>query len=124
MTRMPDAFRDPRPETAAAGPADPEHDPTASYALDPAYVRSLTSRILATTGQSVTTVCPFNGQPLATIPQSNAGDVEEAFRRARRAQEVWATTPGRVRAEALLRLHDLILDRQDEITDLICWESG
>ena len=24
----------------------------------------------------------------------------------------------------LLRLHDLVLDRQDEIIDLICWESG
>ena len=24
----------------------------------------------------------------------------------------------------LLRLHDLVIDRQDEIIDLICWESG
>ena len=27
------------------GLADPEHDPTASYALDPAYVRSLTGQL-------------------------------------------------------------------------------
>ena len=26
--------------------------------------------------------------------------------------------------QLLLRLHDLLLDRQDEIIDLICWESG
>ena len=28
------------------------------------------------------------------------------------------------RAARLLRLHDLVLDRQDEIIDLICWETG
>ncbi len=33
-------------------------------------------------------------------------------------------TPVDVRAAALLRLHDLLLDRQQEIIDLICWESG
>jgi succinate-semialdehyde dehydrogenase / glutarate-semialdehyde dehydrogenase len=107
-----------------SGPADPEHDPTASYALDPSYVRSLTSRIVATSGESVTVTCPFNGQPLAVIPQSSPADVAEAFARARKAQEEWAATPLKERAEKLLNLHDLILDRQDEITDLICWESG
>jgi succinate-semialdehyde dehydrogenase/glutarate-semialdehyde dehydrogenase len=107
-----------------SGPADPEHDPTASYALDPAYVRALTARVVSTTGESVTTTCPFNAQPLATIPQSSAADVAEAFTRARKAQEAWAATPVRERAQKLLDLHDLVLDRQDEITDLICWESG
>src|SRR5512145_2041073 len=102
----------------------PEPDLTASYALDPAYVRALTARIVSTSGESVTTTCPFNGQPLATIPQSSLQDVAEAFRRARKAQEAWAATPVHVRAEKLLNLHDIILDRQDEITDLICWESG
>ena len=109
---------------STSGPADPELDPTASYALDPGYVRSLTARIHATTGESVATTCPFNGQPLAMIPQSSAQDVDEAFRRARRAQETWAATSLAERAEKLLNLHDLILERQDEITDLICWESG
>ena len=33
------------------GPADPEHDPTASYALDPAYARALTGRVVSTTGR-------------------------------------------------------------------------
>ncbi|HSE09028.1 MAG TPA: succinic semialdehyde dehydrogenase [Nocardioidaceae bacterium] len=121
------ATPEPRESASAmvtSGPADPELDPTASYALDPAYVRALTSRIVATSGETVTTSCPFNGQPLAMIPQSSAADVAEAFARARRAQEAWAATPLEERAEKLLNLHDLILERQDEITDLICWESG
>ena len=67
---------------------------------------------------------PLTGQPLAHIPQSSEADVAEAFRRARRAQAAWARTPIEERAAALLRFHDLVLDRQDEILDLIGWESG
>lgn len=104
--------------------ADPEHDPAASYALEPSYVRALTDRIVSSTGASVSTYSPLNKQPLAMVPQSDADDVAEAFVRARRAQEAWAQTSLDDRAEKLLRLHDLVLDRQDEIIDLICWESG
>jgi succinate-semialdehyde dehydrogenase/glutarate-semialdehyde dehydrogenase len=122
MTSLPD------PTGAAglgdAGPIDPEHDLTASYALEPSYTGRLTGRVLATTGRTVATYSPVTGQPLAMIPQSSSADVEEAYRRARRAQAAWAATPVDVRAAKLLALHDLILDRQDEIIDLICWESG
>jgi succinate-semialdehyde dehydrogenase / glutarate-semialdehyde dehydrogenase len=124
MPATPEPSSQPGSRLGLSGPADPEHDPTASYALDPSYVRSLTSRIVATSGESVTVTCPFNGQPLAVIPQSSPSDVAEAFVRARKAQEQWAATPLKERAQKLLNLHDLILDRQDEITDLICWESG
>ncbi len=113
----------PHPGTQV-GPADPEHDPTASYALDPAYARALTGRVVSSTGQAVPTYSPINGQPLAMIPQSSAADVQEAFVRARRAQQAWARTTLEQRSEILMRLHDLVLDRQDEIIDLTCWESG
>src|SRR6476661_3433583 len=106
------------------GPADPEHDPTASYAIDPAYARSLTNRVVSTTGEAVPAYTPITGQPLAMIPQSSVADVKEAFARARRAQQAWARTSLEHRSRLLLRLHDLVLDRQDEILDLICWESG
>lgn len=111
-------------QPAAAEVRDPQHDPSASYALDPAYVRGLTDRVVASGPDSVTTYSPLNGQPLGSIPQSAEPDVEEAFRRARRAQAEWARTPVEQREAALLRLHDLVLDRQDEICDLICGESG
>ena len=115
---------DPSQSGEQVGPADPEHDPTASYALDPAYVRTLTSRIVSTTGQAVAAYTPLTGQPLAMVPQSGEADVKEAFARARRAQRAWAQTTLEHRSQVLLRLHDLVLDRQDEIMDLICWESG
>ncbi|CAN5197519.1 succinic semialdehyde dehydrogenase [soil metagenome] len=106
------------------GPADPEHDPTASYALEPEYVDRLTERLLATSGHAVRVDTPLTGAPLAHIPQSTDDDVEEAFARARRAQAIWARTPLETRAAMLMRLHDLVLERQDEIIDLIVWESG
>src|SRR4029079_3201991 len=67
------------------GPHDPEHDPTASYALDRGYVRDLTARLVATSGRTVELRSPIGDQPLAHVPQSTDEDVEEAFRRARRA---------------------------------------
>jgi succinate-semialdehyde dehydrogenase/glutarate-semialdehyde dehydrogenase len=109
---------------SVTGPADPEHDPTASYALEPVAVKALTDRIVSTTGRSVPTYTPITGQPLAMVPQSGEADVKEAFNRARRAQQAWSQTALEDRAEKLLRLHDIVLDRQDEILDLICWESG
>ncbi|HEX7717834.1 MAG TPA: succinic semialdehyde dehydrogenase [Marmoricola sp.] len=105
-------------------PADPEHDPRASYAFEPEYVAALTDRIVATTGTGVTAYAPATGKPLAVIPQSSEADVKEAYARARRAQQAWARTSLDDRAAILLRLHDIVLDRQEEIIDLICWESG
>ena len=34
-------------QPAAAAVRDPQHDPTASYALDPGFVRGLTDRVVA-----------------------------------------------------------------------------
>ena len=110
--------------TPLTGPADPEHDPSATYALDPALARRLTGRILSTSGETVTSTAPFSGQPIAAIPRSSVEDVDAAFERARRAQQQWSRVPLEQRAEALLRLHDLVLDRQQQIMDLVQWESG
>ena len=44
-------------------PADPEHDPRASYAFEPEYVAALTDRIIATSGGGVTSYAPATGKP-------------------------------------------------------------
>ncbi len=113
-----------QPEPATQLPHDPEHDVRGSYALEPSYVRALTDRIIATTGTTVTTYAPGNGQPLSAMPQSSVADVEEAVARARAAQAGWARTALDERAAILHRLHDVVLRRQDEIMDLIALESG
>ena len=106
------------------GPADPEHDSTATYGLDRSYVASLTRRLISTTGDTHAVSSPIGRTPLAHIPQSSQADVEEAFARARVAQVSWAATSLDQRSAALLRLHDLLLERQDELIDLVVWESG
>lgn len=118
------ANRTPANDPMLHGPDDPEHDPTASYALEPEYVEALTRRVISTSGETRAVTSPLNGQPLAHIPQSSEADVVEAFARARRAQAAWAQTSLEHRAAILMRLHDLVLDRQEEILDLIVLESG
>jgi succinate-semialdehyde dehydrogenase/glutarate-semialdehyde dehydrogenase len=105
-------------------PADPEHDSRATYALDPGVVRDLSGALVATGGEWHTTHAPFTGQPLAMLPTSTTDDVAAAVRRAREAQRSWAGLPLGTRAAVLLRFHDLVLDRQGELLDLIQWECG
>lgn len=105
--------------------ADPESDPSATWALDPARVRRLTRRVAAApTAATQTTYAPFTGAPLAVLPLSSPDDVAAAFDRARRAQVVWAARDVRDRVQVLLRVHDLVLERQSELLDIVQLECG
>jgi succinate-semialdehyde dehydrogenase/glutarate-semialdehyde dehydrogenase len=103
---------------------DPQHDPTASYALDRSYARRLTVLVAASTADAKLATSPANLAPLAMIPQSTVEDVEAAFARAEQVQGRWARTPVAERERLLLRYHALVLERRDEIADLIVLESG
>jgi succinate-semialdehyde dehydrogenase/glutarate-semialdehyde dehydrogenase len=67
---------------------------------------------------------PFDGSLLGAIPACDEVDVELAVQRARAAQTAWAARSFAERAAIFLRFHDLLLDRQDEILDLIQLEIG
>jgi succinate-semialdehyde dehydrogenase/glutarate-semialdehyde dehydrogenase len=67
---------------------------------------------------------PVTGQTLATVPRCTGEDVEAAVQRARAAQARWKLTPFEERRDILLRFHDLVLDRQDELLDIVQLESG
>ncbi|WIX78385.1 succinic semialdehyde dehydrogenase [Amycolatopsis carbonis] len=67
---------------------------------------------------------PFTGLPITTIPQATDADVRAAFATARKAQHEWAARPVAQRQRFLVRLHDLILDRQAEALDLVQVEAG
>ena len=105
--------------------ADPETDPNATYAVDPARVRALTARVVAAgDGGEELTRTPMTGAPLAVLPLSTARDVDVAVDAARGAQRRWAATSVEERAAMLLRVHDLVLDRQSELLDLVQLEAG
>ena len=104
---------------------DPETDPRATYALEPSRVRELTAGVVASgEGGTLTTYTPLTGAPLAVLPLSTAADVADAVRRARVAQRRWADVPVAERAAVLLRLHDLVFERQSGLLDLVQLESG
>lgn len=94
----------------------------AAIPVPPALVRRLTQGVPGAT----TTAChsPLTGDRLAELPEAGEADVAAAFERARSAQPAWAARPLRQRAAVLLRCHDLLLRRQDEILDLIQLETG
>ncbi|WP_149184943.1 succinic semialdehyde dehydrogenase [Streptomyces sp. TRM49041] len=100
----------------------PEGVRTAADVVTPEVVAQLTRGVVGS-GRTANHT-PFTGERLAELPESTPGDVAEAFARARAAQAAWAATPVRRRAAVLLRFHDLILERQSEVLDLIQLETG
>ena len=91
--------------------------------LNPSRLDRLRSGI-AGTGAAWPVIEPFTGQPLTDLPSSTVGDLDAAVHRARAAQRSWAEVSPRQRAEVGLRLHDLILDRVDDVLDVIQAETG
>lgn len=93
--------------------------------VPPGRVAALTARVVLTADPVLReTISPLTGTPIATVAQSSLEAVERAFAAARRAQVGWAATSVRDRAAVAMRLHDLVLDEQVEIIDLIQLESG
>jgi succinate-semialdehyde dehydrogenase/glutarate-semialdehyde dehydrogenase len=105
--------------------ADPEMNPTATYAVDPGLARRLTARVVCAPKPGMTlTHTPMTGAPLAGLPQSVPADVTVAYAAARAAQRLWSRMPIEHRARIFLRFHDLVLARQEQLLDLIQLESG
>ena len=69
-------------------------------------------------------VAPYTGAAIGAIPAGTPADLQRAVERARAAQTDWARRPFAERARVFLRFHDLLLKRQDEVLDLIQWETG
>lgn len=76
------------------------------------------------TSPGLAVVAPFTGEVIGEVPACTPADVRERVRRARAAQREWAEWPVGDRARVVLRFHDLLLDRQREILDLIQLETG
>ncbi|SCF35575.1 succinic semialdehyde dehydrogenase [Micromonospora mirobrigensis] len=89
----------------------------------PATATALVGQVRGT-GPAFTATSPLTGERTVDVPSSTAADLDAAFADARTAQRAWATLPASRRTRFLLRLHDLVLDRQAEGLDLIQLEAG
>src|SRR3954447_987455 len=73
---------------------------------------------------TTTAIAPYDALPTVGGPARTPDDVEAAPARARAAQEPWAGLSYGARGQVVLRFHDLLVERQDEVLDLIQWEMG
>jgi succinate-semialdehyde dehydrogenase / glutarate-semialdehyde dehydrogenase len=97
----------------------------ASKRITPEQIEALAARVV--TGgerEDMEVEQPFTGKPLGWVAKSTPEDVEAAIARARKVQREWKQTSFEERREILLRFHDLVMDRQDELLDLLQIEGG
>src|SRR5579862_6196378 len=98
---------------------------TGSARIDREHLERLAARVTTAGERPPMEISnPATGQPLATTPRCTPDDVALAVRSARAAQEQWRRTDFRTRREILLRYHDLVLERQEELLDVVQLESG
>ncbi|HEX6389999.1 MAG TPA: succinic semialdehyde dehydrogenase [Solirubrobacteraceae bacterium] len=98
---------------------------TGSKHIDAQRLDDLAARV-TTTGEreSMWIDKPFTGGVLGRVPKCTPDDVAAALERARSVQPAWAQSSFAERKRVLLRYHDLVLQRQDEILDLLQLEAG
>ncbi|HEY4130280.1 MAG TPA: aldehyde dehydrogenase family protein [Gemmatimonadaceae bacterium] len=61
---------------------------------------------------------------IGRFPLSNAADVERAVESAKRGFELWRATPAPARGDVMRRIGDLMVQRKEEIADLMTREMG
>jgi succinate-semialdehyde dehydrogenase/glutarate-semialdehyde dehydrogenase len=69
-------------------------------------------------------IAPFTGESFAAAPESTPDDVDRAVSDARDAQPRWAARGFDARTTVLERFHDLVLDRREELLDVMQLETG
>jgi acyl-CoA reductase-like NAD-dependent aldehyde dehydrogenase len=67
---------------------------------------------------------PATGELLGEVPVATKDQVAAVVARARKAQAAWGVLPVEERADRILRLRDAIVDRADEIVEVVSTECG
>jgi succinate-semialdehyde dehydrogenase/glutarate-semialdehyde dehydrogenase len=67
---------------------------------------------------------PFTQEPLWDVKQMSESEVAAVVEHARSVQPAWARLSVRRRSAILLRFHDLVLQRRDDLLDIIQIETG
>jgi succinate-semialdehyde dehydrogenase/glutarate-semialdehyde dehydrogenase len=98
--------------------------PTRPESITPDFLQRLVARVPSTAGGTWKLTEVYSGEVLIELPQSTPADIEAAAAAAREAQVAWAATPLKDRLAVFARAHELILENQYVIADLIQVESG
>lgn len=87
-------------------------------------VSDLVADLSASTGTTVPVIAPFTGDVLHNLPASSAQDVTDAAAAALIAQKSWRAAGFAHRRAVLLKAHDLLLERREELLDILQTENG
>lgn len=90
----------------------------------PDLFASLSDDVVASGSETTPVRTPSTGEVLHELPRSSAEDVRDAVARARLAQLAWARAGFAARRRILLRANDLLLDRREQLLDLVQLETG
>ena len=78
----------------------------------------------ASSGQSIDSINPANGQLLAKVQVASAQDVDRAVHSAQQGQKVWASMTAMQRSRILRRAVDILRERNDELALLESQDTG
>src|SRR6476619_2469717 len=74
--------------------------------------------------RTITSINPATGQPIGEVPDMGAEEVRAAVDAARRAQQDWAKFPVAERSRRVLRFAEVLMERAEEVIDLLVREGG
>jgi len=92
--------------------------------LDSHRISELSADLTHSGNGTAPVLAPFTGEVLHELPLSSADDVVEAAASARVAQRAWRAAGFAHRRAVLLRAHDLLLERREELMDALQSETG
>ena len=81
-------------------------------------------RTAASDGSEFEVIDPATGGVIAMVASGTPEDAVAAVAAAHDAGPAWAATPPRVRGELLRRSFEMMIERRDEIAEVIVLESG
>jgi acyl-CoA reductase-like NAD-dependent aldehyde dehydrogenase len=92
--------------------------------LTPTLAAELVRDLAFSSTTTIPILAPFTGEVLHDLPQATAQDVADATAAARVAHLSWLLAGPAHRRAVLLKAHDLILERRDELLDALQSETG
>ncbi len=75
-------------------------------------------------GESIRSYAPASGELVGEAPVMGRKEVFRAVERARAAQKAWGVLPVAERAERVLRFRDALVERAEDLVDLLSRETG
>ena len=85
---------------------------------------STSNSLGATSREVIDVTSPITGKKVGDIAVMNAAEVRAVVERAREAQRAWRLLTFRERGERVVRFRDTLVDRAEELVDLLAREAG